>query len=217
MNYLMLDISQLSFFKDKEFYKSMCIGITAALLVPLFLNTISSNIISESQHDADKLFILSGFCIIASIYARNFIQSLSDKIMKQKLEEVTEKIRGVARDVNAMAERETEYEVTLEHPKRPDMIQALDSEITGIKGSEVKGGTEKIKILKSLSESQYTFRSVMGLTKETEISENQILPLINELIALGYIGETIRDRRIRFFITKLGREFLQIHLGQLQE
>lgn len=55
------------------------IGIIASLVVPLFLNTISSNLIKEATTDNLKLFTLIGFCLMASVFARRFIDSLAKK------------------------------------------------------------------------------------------------------------------------------------------
>src|SRR5579862_4106856 len=58
------------------------LGIGAALLVPLFLNTISSDILEASRTNSLKLFEFAGFCILAGISSRIFIDTLTSKVLK---------------------------------------------------------------------------------------------------------------------------------------
>jgi hypothetical protein len=65
------------------------IGVGAAFLMPLFLNTISISLLSDmfkenSTHD--NYFVFSGFCLLAAISSRAFIQTLSDKVLKEAKE-----------------------------------------------------------------------------------------------------------------------------------
>lgn len=75
-------------------YKHITVGICASLMVPLFLNTISSTLVSdifkESRIDAAKLFVLIGFSLVASVSSLRFIRTISDKILKE-LDETKEK------------------------------------------------------------------------------------------------------------------------------
>ena len=56
--------------------KSITVGIGAALLVPLFLNMISSNLTemirgsSTTPADLSKILVFAGFCLIAAISSR---------------------------------------------------------------------------------------------------------------------------------------------------
>ena len=58
-----------------------CLGVAAAFMVPLFLNTISSTLVSDSRNDPMKLFVLIGFCIAAATAAKQFIGSLADAFL----------------------------------------------------------------------------------------------------------------------------------------
>lgn len=82
---------QEGFFKGKNYF--MITGICAALLIPLFLSTISSQLMSESQKDPLKYFIFGGFCLLVAIFSKQFISSLSDKILKEVKEEVQQQTK----------------------------------------------------------------------------------------------------------------------------
>jgi len=74
-------------------FGNMLMGISAALLIPLFLNMISSNLIKESTSDNSKLFILFGFCLIASLSSKAFIQTISERVLNE-VKKTKEKERG---------------------------------------------------------------------------------------------------------------------------
>ena len=60
-------------FSWDSFFKHVVLGIGASLMVPLFLNSISSTLIKESQTDLNKVFILIGLCIATAILAKQFM------------------------------------------------------------------------------------------------------------------------------------------------
>lgn len=67
--------------KKVGFY--ILIGTCASFLVPLFMTTISSDLLENSQQNHLDYLVFGGFCLIASISAHKFITSISDKILKQ--------------------------------------------------------------------------------------------------------------------------------------
>jgi hypothetical protein len=72
----------------KTWLWSIVAGIGAALLIPLFLRTVSSNlltgVLSESPNMEDML-VFFGFCLLAAISSKSFIRSLSDKVLQEAL------------------------------------------------------------------------------------------------------------------------------------
>ncbi|MDQ6423619.1 hypothetical protein RB620_29850 [Paenibacillus sp. LHD-117] len=188
-----------SFFKNRNLYKSIFIGISASMLVPLFLNTISSSLLKESETDNNKLLVFIGFCLIASISSKRFIQSLSDKVLSE-LNEVKEEVKEVKKDVDVLAEKETENESKVNESITENGI--IDNLVFNPDDSG------RVKVLKCLSDSRFSFRSIKGLIKQTEINESIINGLINELIRDKFVDQSVRQNGIRFFITKEGRAFL---------
>jgi len=66
--------------------RSLLIGLGASMLVPLFLNMTSSNLIEEIRGGVNtpaqpyKLFVFTGFCLAAAISSRAFIRAMSDRL-----------------------------------------------------------------------------------------------------------------------------------------
>lgn len=66
--------------------ESIVIGIAASFLVPLFLQMISSDLLTSGASNYLNLFILAGFCLIASISSRAFIGSISEEVIRRAKE-----------------------------------------------------------------------------------------------------------------------------------
>jgi DNA-binding MarR family transcriptional regulator len=185
-----------------EFSKSLIIGISASFLMPLFLNMISSDLIKESKNDPYRLFIFSGFCLIAAISSKAFIQSISQKILKE-FNEVKEKVNNVEKEIRPVIEKETEDD--------------LDAELEEVAGEEVRvlsdielddKDTNRIKILKALGMGKYVYRSLKGISNQVKLDTKEVNHTINDLIADNYVDQSIKEKAIYFFITKQGREHL---------
>ncbi len=69
--------------KNKNPWFYILIGLCASLLVPLFMTTISSDLLENSQQNHLDYLVFGGFCLIAAISAHKFIVSISEKILKQ--------------------------------------------------------------------------------------------------------------------------------------
>ncbi|WP_337100128.1 YEATS-associated helix-containing protein [Paenibacillus sp. YIM B09110] len=179
-------------FLSMEVFKSIFVGVAASLLVPLFLNTISSNLIAESENDKYKLLIIIGFCLLASISSKSFIQIMTNKVMKD-LNEVKSNLNEVKEEMNVIVSNETESEDELS-----------DQTIVSIENQN----DERFIILKALSESAYIYRSVAGIHKQVGLSKETIHKVINILILEGYVEQTTRAKGIRFYITSKGRQVL---------
>ena len=74
------------------------VGVVAAFVVPLFLSMAQRELISPeagADIEAGDIFIFVGFCIIAGLSARAFIQTISDRLLvevRQVCEQQTKNI-----------------------------------------------------------------------------------------------------------------------------
>jgi len=71
---------------DRNWILPILAGLGAAYLIPLFLQTVSSQLLvdlfSNGPHHAD-LLVFGAFCLLASISSKAFIQTLSDTILRE--------------------------------------------------------------------------------------------------------------------------------------
>lgn len=99
--------------KKKRMYqvkRHVYLGIGAAFLVPLFLWITQSEIRTKIGNDSSSFLVFIGFCLIAAISAKKFIQTLSNRILKdikeikKKTEEIEENAeKQYVNDARAMA------------------------------------------------------------------------------------------------------------------
>ncbi len=85
--------------KKTALLKSIIIGIGAAVLVPLFLTTISSEIIKLDKIDFSSILVFMGFCLIAAISSRKFISTLSANVLKTA-REAKEEVKEVKEEIS---------------------------------------------------------------------------------------------------------------------
>ena len=171
--------------------KNVLMGVSASLLIPLFLNMISSNLLTESASDSLKLFIFFGFCLIASLSSKAFIQTISDRILSE-VKETKDKLEGIKKDVEPIISKETEAEETGSFLK----VRAFSFD------------EESKKVLNSLGSSKYAWRTLTGLTQETGLSKENVLNSLNWLSSNLLVVKTIEKGRTLWGLTLEGRDIL---------
>ncbi len=62
--------------KSTSVIVSIVMGIGAAMLVPVLLHILTSNLLADIQNFPEKAFILSGLCIAAAISSEVFIEQI---------------------------------------------------------------------------------------------------------------------------------------------
>jgi hypothetical protein len=186
------------------------IGVGAAFLMPLFLNTISSSLLSDmfkenSTHD--NYFVFSGFCLLAAISSRAFIQTLSDKVLK----EAKEARREVAEVRSEVGEIESSFypivdSMTEQDTEKSDQQEFLSSKVTDL----------ELKILQALiSHPKFTLRSLTGITQEMnkvkDVGREDVRSGLANLAELGLVHEIIGKMGIgsRWAIARNGKTIVE--------
>jgi hypothetical protein len=177
--------------KNNKIYKSILFGLAASLMVPLFLNMISSNLLeqirgSESKPgDPLKIFVFAGFCLVASIYSRKFIQTISDSVLKE-INKIAQK--KVSYGIEPILDRETE----IDQPDEMRNIEELPE--------------EQRRILIEMAKGKYVLRTIRGISKATDLKPESVKQVINELLFKGLVRQRDREGGPRWFITLEGRK-----------
>lgn len=191
---------------SRDIFKNSIIGIGAAAMVPLFLNMISSNLLkdilapnSDSNTTAQNLFVFAGFCLIAGISSRAFIQNLSEKVL-QKMQQ----------QVNSTEEKTKELDVKfgplLENAMEPESA-ASGNMLLASPMSNVQPTNDELKILQTLASGPYTLRSISGISKDSAFDKETVHDIVNTLMNKGFVGQTDGGKKgPRWYITSQGRE-----------
>ncbi len=201
INYLLIPRSKLNNFV--ELIKSVVFGLGAACLVPLFLNTISSTLIIEAESNYSKLLVFSGFCLIASIFSKSFIFSISKKVLKdleekqenitRNLENVQESVIQIKDEIQPVIEKESEpYEYSIDE-KTVIFVDVNDKELS---------------ILKKLAEGTYTYRSMKNLSKELNLPEKTLEYYAGKLTAKRLVNIVFKERSKMIAINNNGRQLI---------
>lgn len=182
----------------------LVVGVGASFLVPVILDFGNSELVLESQGDPSRLLIFIGFCLIASLASRFFIDSLSDRILgeakvaKERAEEVQHSLRLVQSELLPLIDTETEQDSTSTDQAVLEAIDELDVTST--------------KILKVLSSGRFIFRSLGGVCREANEEESAALKTLHVLVTRSLAGKVIGKNGVRWHITEKGRHVLESHL-----
>jgi predicted transcriptional regulator len=186
--------------------KSIFLGVTASFLVPLFLNMISSTLLQDSLEDPHKLLIFAGFCLIASISSRAFINAMSDKILKEvqkSQEELKDEVDSFKSEMEPILNKETELEnnnIQIVDKDTTLVLEQLDNELRIFNND-----TDEVKIFKAIGNSKYTYRTKEAIMKCTGINDETLTPIINMLISRRFIRLSSKDGKQYYGLTTDGR------------
>ena len=189
--------------KKKSLQKSLIIGIGASFLVPMFLNMISSGLLSDSCEDNLKLLVFAGFCLIAAISSRAFISTISDRILdatkaaRKEVENARMELSSVQSEIAPLIEKETEGDEEEVAAESIQESREIDNIIAGL------DETEKT-VLNALGLGPYTYRSISGLTKETNLDKELVHKTLNSLINRGLVSQSLRKKGLRWYLSEKG-------------
>jgi len=114
-------------FFEKELIGKILYGVIAAFLVPLFLNTISSNLIENIGKDVQSIYIFIGFCLIASISSKVFITTLTEKTinsLKEKQNDTKNQVEQISNAMESIVAKNTDISIESNEDKQnKDLIQ----------------------------------------------------------------------------------------------
>ncbi|WP_066503326.1 YEATS-associated helix-containing protein [Abyssisolibacter fermentans] len=207
--YAKLDVEKQ--YKRYNLIKSIIIGMAASFLVPLFLNMISSDLIKSSEEDYYKLFIFLGFCTIAAIASSTFINSMTSSFLKQ-VDEVKNQMNYINRYINPIVNKVVEDDV---NETREDTISNKNDSEQIINSDKIIDD-EKITILNAICYSRFVFRSIDGISKETNLEIIKVKAILSELIVKGYIDSFVKNKHIRYFVTNDGNEVIKYYNAKKQ-
>jgi len=73
-------------FEWRPWMWNLVAGLGASFLMPLFLRTVSSTLLSkilDGSSEPDDMLVFGAFCLLAAISSKTFIQTLSDRVLAE--------------------------------------------------------------------------------------------------------------------------------------
>ncbi len=197
---------------------SCILGITAAGITPLFLSTISSNLLSDifaKSIDYSDYLTFSGFCLLAAFSSRTFIKNLSNAMLEAKVNKTARGLKGIENKVEkdrpaieAIVNRNTEEDVEQSVP-----AGALQPPVTG----------RQQDILVALdSHEKFKLRTLSGISSELKkapnsinITKDELLNDLKDMEALGLAVEIKGKKGLRWSSTASGSTIASSNSGNL--
>lgn len=190
-----------------DLLKSLITGVAASLLVPVFLNMISSNIVRESETDPLMLLVFAGFCVIASISSKAFIRAISSRVL-ERMNKVEEDVQAVKAEIRPVVLKHTE----IDDSGSANEAAAGDPPRAISDGSADRIETGRIKVLEKLSKSEYAFRTITGLARDANMEPEKVQECLEDCISCGLAGQIENSLGPRFYITEDGQHHL-LHIN----
>lgn len=190
VNYFMNNISKT--WDKYDLSKGVFLGIVASATVPLFLETVSSKLIYDSQQEHLKYFVFGGFCLLASVFSSKFLQSLSDRILKE-LTEVKKDTKDNKDKVDAIVSQQSDDRQTEKTPAKGLLMSNPEDDST--------------KVIEELQDNKFTFRTISGLAKASNADENSVKTILSQLEKNDYVKQINRsDGVIIWTLTAKGQK-----------
>jgi len=177
------------------FLRCLSISLCASFAVPLFLNILSSDLLSSDKnpYPVENYFIFIGFCVISAFFAKRFLEDLYSKV--NKLEKDTKDVKDKAEEAKEIAKENEKrgQEVNKNKEKLKEIISKYypkpSSENRGpsTRLPEDKVVTDEEKIVNAILNSKYNFRTTIGIAGDTNIDESVIKEKLQLLEKEGFV------------------------------
>lgn len=192
--------------EDPGLSRNLFLGVCAAALVPLFLEVIGSHLVQDmngagKEPDYSKLLVFIGFCLVAAMYGKKFIQTVSDSVLRK-----AERAEKVAHEANKKAEQ---AETLAEHLIEPSESHLQATSLV----PNARLDPKECDILKALTNTRYLLRSAAGLAVESRIDKATTDTILTVLRSQKFVGLTEyvgadRQSKPYWYITPEGRQVL---------
>ena len=162
--------------------KSVTLGIGASFLAPLFLKTISSNImeLTKTENPIDYL-VFAGFCLIVSIFSKRFIEDLYSRVVK------------VEKDANEALAKANELEEIKSEDDNLDenIISKIKIENEIHRNFDL---TDVKKVIDSIKLSNFSYRSSSGISKDLNMDKNKVDSILDYLKETGFTSKRLNNQ-----------------------
>jgi hypothetical protein len=184
----------LSEYQKPPVYKAVIgdclLGIVSALTVPLFLNMISSNLLTVAPKNPINLFIFNGICLLFALFSCRLKENIFNKRFQAT--------GSITRDPGNADPVETDGDVN----------------ISGRKVSERRLGRAgisegELKILQVMASGNPVHQSLVGLLKDPELEKEPVNETLSLLMAKGLVEQNLnRENKLRLYLTPKAKQFL---------
>jgi hypothetical protein len=94
--------------EERNFMRSLLMGLVATIAIPLFLKVVDSNILNDTKGDILNYFIYAGCCVLAAFYSARFLEGLSSRVLQnlqEKVDRTSETVQEQGDKINETADK----------------------------------------------------------------------------------------------------------------
>jgi len=207
--------------------RSVVLGVIASGIVPLFLKVISSDIVPKlsdlkrGQGVPFETFEFCGFCLLAAVFSRNFLEGISKRVLTELQEKVrkaeakSDRAEQESQEAQTKAAAAEEQVQTLEPAVRkltePAPVTAhVNSRMAEDSLEGLALTTEDEQILSALANGAYSYRTIEGICNETKLPRIAVENWLENLRNLGLAGRRTSPGRLLWFLTNKGHDLLAV-------
>ena len=212
-NYMLLHKDDPAYAKRS---RSFVMGLVASLLAPLFLKTISSDMIdriSTIRYGSGvpfDFFVFTSFCLLAAVFSRTFAETvakrLAAEVEKAKRESQEAQTRAALAEEKA-SEAEPVLRQAMEERTEPVPESARNSIPPQLQDLPVDH-TDR-ELLKALLNGQYSYRTVSSLAAEVQMEEPDAVKRLERMREHTLAGKKTTPTRNLWFLTDKGCNWLE--------
>ncbi len=204
---------------DPEYAKrsrSFVLGLVASLLVPIFLKTISSEMIdkiSTIRYGSGvpfDFFVFASLCLLAAVYSRTIAETvakrLSAEVEKAKRESKEARTRALLAEERA-SQAEPLLRQEMEQRTEPLPESARNSVPPSLQDLPVDH-TDR-ELLHALFHGQYSYRTVHSLATEVQVEELDTVMRLERMRDHALAGKKTTPARNLWFLTDKGCNWLE--------
>lgn len=211
----------------QKWWQYVLIGLGASFVMPLFLNTISSPLVGEiigsefTAQSASKLLVMAGFCILAAVSSRTFMQSLAARVLrvaeeaKKQSDEALATSNEARHEVGLVVEPQAKESEDIPYTRALELATAAEAFQKGAVNDEgstwgtlleqalvadpsrfaerVDVTADEEKTLAHMMVSKYVYRTLVGLVKATGFNPTRMTDVLRSLKDKGLVAESSAD------------------------
>ncbi len=212
-NYLLLHKDDPEYAKRS---RSFVLGLVAALLAPLFLKTISSDMIdkiSSIRYGSGvpfDFFVFTSFCLMAAVFSRTFAETVAKRLAVE-----IEKAKRESKEAQTRAalaeERASETEPVLRQAmeERTEPLPESAPVVLPASLQDLPIGHADRELLTALMNGQYSYRTVNSLAAEIQVEESEAVKRLERMREHTLAGKKVTPTRNLWFLTDKGFNWLE--------
>ena len=197
--------------EESSLSKSIALGIGAAFLVPLFLNTISSSILDDIRKKPDDLskniLVFFGFCLVGAVSSKAFIQTISRRIL--------EEAREAKKVAKAASKKASEIESAVEPIIEKETEAESETGAAETKAPLPNLNDQEYEVLQALANGEKALRTRTSLAKQTGMTHGEVSQIVERLREKNLVAKKEMKKENgakihRWSITPKGREIVEL-------